>query len=70
VQLRTEVFEVLAFARGADTHTAQAHLCEMSKANLYRLKKGQIEARLGTAMRMAVALGTTVERLFQFGASQ
>lgn len=66
VQLRTATFDGLVKARWGDvSETELARLIGVDRTTLYRIREGKVTPTLETAMRMAEALGTTVEELFE-----
>jgi DNA-binding XRE family transcriptional regulator len=64
VRLRTEVFDSLTAARGATTDRSRAALFDVVHTTIGRLRRGEVEAELALAMRMARTLGVEVETLF------
>ncbi len=65
VRLRTEVFDALTGSRGATSDRKRAALFGVAQTTISRLRRGQVEAELALAMRMARRLGVTVEALFE-----
>lgn len=66
VQLRTDTFDELVEERWGDvSETELARLIGVDRTTLYRACEGKVTPTLETAMRMAEALGTTVEELFE-----
>lgn len=69
VRLRLPVYDSLTAARGAHTPTEQARLHGISRAHMYRLRKGDREPKLDLAMKMAADLGVAIEVLFERSAA-
>lgn len=65
VRIRLEVYDALAAARGIVEVPEQARLHGISKAQMYRIRKGDRGVSLPLAMRMAADLGTKIEVLFE-----
>jgi DNA-binding XRE family transcriptional regulator len=64
--LRTDTFDGLVKERWGDvSETELARLIGVDRTTLYRIREGKVTPTLETAMRMAEALGTTVEDLFE-----
>lgn len=64
-QLRLNVYDALAKARGIQSPTQAARVHGISRAQMYRLRKGERKPSLALALRMARDLDTTVEVLFE-----
>ncbi|MFI6238379.1 helix-turn-helix transcriptional regulator [Micromonospora sp. NPDC050795] len=66
VRMRTDVFDELVEKRWGDVNeTELARLIGIDRSSIYRSRKDKVTPTLETAMRMAEALGTTVEELFE-----
>lgn len=64
--MRTDIFDALAAERWGDvSETELARLIGVDRTTLYRIREGKVTPTLETAMRMAEALRTTVEDLFE-----
>lgn len=66
VRLRTHLFDQLVEKRWGDVSEIElARLLGIDRTTLYRIREGKVTPTLETAMRMAEALSTTVEELFE-----
>lgn len=64
IQLRRGVYDELVATKGAETITAQVKLTGISRATLWRLRRGDSPS-LPSAIRIADALGVPVDYLFE-----
>lgn len=63
-KLRTNVLDALMKARGIETVEAQAKYLDLNRTHWFKVRAGETEVLVGTAMRIARRLETTVEALF------
>lgn len=63
-RLRVDLFERLMDRRGATTWIARAVAAEVGRTTMFRLRRGE-GANLTTALKLAKAAGTTVDKLFE-----
>lgn len=64
VRLRVEVFDALMAAKGVTSVAEQARVVGVHRATIFRLRAGSgTSAR--TAMKLAAACRTTVDKLFE-----
>lgn len=63
--LRVDLFDSLMRARGNPNKSEQARMACVGRSTLRRLRKREVEATLGVAMRLAKLASTTVETLFE-----
>lgn len=62
--LRRDIYDALTRSKGATTIDARAALFDLDRATVVRIEQGQIEPRLGNAMKIAHRLGVTIETLW------
>lgn len=64
--MRTANFDQLVEKRWGDVSEIElARLIGIDRTTVYRIREGKVTPTLETAMRMAEALATTVEELFE-----
>lgn len=65
MRLRVDICDQLAKAKGIRTVEQQAQVYRIGRSQLFRVRASGRVASLSLALRMAAALGTSVEILFE-----